>query len=100
MLEKKIEANVCQYARDKGFITRKWTSPGHAFVPDQIFLNYVPPEHREIVAKYIIFVEMKREDGICTPGQLREHRRLRDHGFRVEVVNSIDRGKEIVDGHI
>lgn len=99
MLEKKIEVLTKRYAESKGWITRKWVSPGHAFVPDQIFLNYVPPEHREIVAKYVVFVEMKRDGGKCTPGQLREHQRLREQGFRVEVIDNLVKGREIVDGH-
>ena len=97
MLEKEIETKVKEYARSKGWITRKWTSPGHAFVPDQIFLNFVPPEHREIVAKYIRFVEMKREGRKPTPGQEREHTRLREQGFVVDVVDNVERGKEIID---
>jgi hypothetical protein len=97
MLEKDVEKSVKRYAESKGWITRKWTSPGYSFVPDQIFLNYVPPEHRELIAKYIRFVEMKRPGGKCTPGQLREHTRLRDQGFAVDVIDSIPDGREMVD---
>lgn len=97
MLEKQIEQAVKRYAESRGWLTRKWVSPNHAFVPDQIFLNYIPPEHRELVAKYIRFVEMKREGGKPTAGQLREHERLRAQGFAVYVVDSIEMGKAIVD---
>lgn len=68
-------------------------------MPDQIFLNYVPPEHRELIAKYIRFVEMKRTGSKPTPGQIREHMRLRDQGFAVDVIDSVDMGKEIINDY-
>lgn len=97
MLEKQIEIAVKRYAESKGWLTRKWTSPGHAFVPDQIFLNYVPEEHREIVSKYVIFIEMKRKGCKPTAGQLREHQRIRKQGFKVEVIDNVDDGKAMID---
>ncbi len=97
MLEKEIERKVCDYAKSKGWITRKWTSPNHAFVPDQIFLNYIPPEHREIVARYIRLVEMKADGKKPTPGQCREHERLREQGFAVDVIDNVEMGKGMVD---
>lgn len=97
MLEKEIEAAVKRYAESRGWLTRKWTSPNHAFVPDQIFLNYIPPEHRELVARYIRFAEIKRTGKKPTAGQEREHQRLRNQGFAVDVIDSVDMGKQIVD---
>lgn len=35
-----------------------------------------------------VFVELKRPKGKPRPGQIREHARLRDLGFRVEVVDT------------
>lgn len=99
MLERDIEKRVKAYAESRGWLTRKWTSPGHAFVPDQIFLNYVPPEHRLLIAKYIRFVEMKREGAKPTAGQQREHTRLREQGFAVDVIDSVDLGKEMINDY-
>ena len=90
MLEKKIEVIVKEYARSQGWLTRKWTSPGHAFVPDQIFIR---PDGR------VFFVEFKREGALPTPGQLREHDKLRKQGCTVEVIDSVEAGKEMIDAY-
>jgi hypothetical protein len=88
MLERDIEKAVKAYAESKGWLTRKWTSPGHSFVPDQIFIR---PNGQ------VIFVEFKRNGGKCTPGQLREHIKLTNQGCRVHVIDSVAAGKEMVD---
>ena len=49
--------------------TRKWVSPGHDGVHDQIlFIDSLPP----------IFVEVKTIDGKLSPVQKREHERLKN----------------------
>lgn len=88
MLEKEIEKRVKVYAESKGWLTRKWTSPGHSFVPDQIFIR--PDGH-------VFFIEFKREGCKPTAGQLREHEKLRNHGCTVLVVDSVEMGKELID---
>jgi hypothetical protein len=88
MLEKEVEKAVCDYAKSKGWLTRKWTSPSHAFVPDQIFIT----PHGQVV-----FVEFKRPGGKVTPGQQREHEKLRAHRCTVFVIDSVDAGKGMVD---
>lgn len=88
MLERDIEKRVKAYAESKGWLTRKWTSPGHAFVPDQIFIR---PDGQ------VIFIEFKKEGARPTAGQHREHDRLRGHGCLVYVVDSVDQGKALVD---
>jgi hypothetical protein len=90
MLEKQIETAVKRYAESKCWLTRKWTSPGHMFVPDQIFIT---PTGR------VIFIEFKREGGKCTAGQIREHIKLQNQGCRVHVIDSIAAGKEMVDAY-
>lgn len=87
-LEREIEKRVKAYAESKGWLTRKWTSPGHAFVPDQIFIN---PFGK------VIFVEFKQEGKKPTAGQQREHERLRAQGCAVAVIDSVDMGKAMVD---
>jgi len=97
MLERDIEKAVKEYARSKNWIARKWVSPGHAFVPDCILLNYIPPEHRAIVRKYVKFAEFKQTGKKPTPGQEREHHKLRSHGYDVWVVDSTELGRAVVD---
>ena len=88
LLERDIEKRVKAYAENNGWLTRKWTSPGHSFVPDQIFIT---PTGR------VIFLEFKRDGGVATPGQLREHKKLREQGCDVYVIDSVDEGKRLVD---
>jgi hypothetical protein len=88
MLEKQIERAVKDYAESKGWITRKWTSPGHAFVPDQIFIS---PRGK------VIFVEFKQLGKKPTAGQEREHQRLRQNMVSVFVTDSVQSGREMVD---
>ena len=51
-LEKDIEARVCEYARSKGVLAYKFTSPSRAAVPDRLF---IAPDGR------VWFCEFKRE---------------------------------------
>lgn len=90
MRESYIESKVCEYARKKGWLTRKYTSPGHAGVPDRIFFNW---DGR------ILFIEFKAPGEKPRPLQEREHARLRERGFLVFVVDDIDEGKRLVDNH-
>lgn len=88
LLERDIEKRVKAYAESKGWLTRKWTSPGHSFVPDQIFIK---PDGR------VFFVEFKRNGARPTAGQVREHEKLRKQNCTVYVIDSIEGGKEMVD---
>lgn len=88
MLERDIEKRVKAYAESKGWLTRKWTSPGHSFVPDQIFIR---PDG------LVVFIEFKRQGGKATTGQLREHEKLRNHGCLVYLIDSVEAGKALVD---
>jgi hypothetical protein len=45
-----------------------------------------------------IFVELKAPGKKPTPGQLREHARLRELGFRVEVLDSTEAVDNFVEG--
>jgi hypothetical protein len=88
VLEKKIEAAVCDYAKSKGLLVYKFTSPSRAAVPDRMFV--LPSGHT-------FFVEFKAEGKKPTPAQEREHARLRGHGVYVAVIDSIDTGKHLID---
>jgi len=88
MLEKQIEAKVCDYAKSKGALVYKFTSPARAAVPDRLFIG---PKGR------VWFVEFKREGQKPTPAQEREHTRLRGHSVSVFVIDDVEQGKAVVD---
>lgn len=86
-LEKKVEKTVCDYAREKGWLTYKFVSPMQAFVCDRIW----------ICNGRTIYVEFKRRGKKPTPMQMRHHQDLVRHGCTVYVIDSIPLGKDIVD---
>lgn len=88
MLEKQIEAKVCEYARSKGWLAYKFTSPARAAVPDRLLISPMGK---------CVFIEFKREGQKPTPAQSREHDRLREQKVSVFVVDNVDDGKTIVD---
>lgn len=88
MLEKQIESNVCQYARDAGMLVYKFTSPARAAVPDRLFIT---PKGT------CFFVEFKREGVKPTPQQEREHYRLREQNVMVFVIDSTTMGRACID---
>lgn len=88
MLEKQIEAKVCDYAKSKGVLAYKFTSPARAAVPDRLF---IAPNGR------VWFCEFKRAGAKPTAAQDREHTRLRQQHVNVFVVDNIDEGKSMVD---
>ena len=88
MLEKQIEAKVCEYAKTKNVLAYKFTSPARAAVPDRLF---VMPDGR------MFFCEFKREGLKPTPAQEREHTKLRQHKVNVFVVDNVEQGKAMID---
>lgn len=91
MLEKDIEKKVCDYAKSKGALVYKFTSPARAAVPDRLFIG---PKGR------VWFVEFKREGQKPTPAQEREHARLRGHNISVFVIDDVEQGKAVVDSMV
>jgi hypothetical protein len=88
MLEKQIEAKVCDYAKSKGVLAYKFTSPARAAVPDRLFIG---PDGR------MWFCEFKREGQKPTPAQEREHTRLREQKVTVFVIDNVIEGKNMID---
>lgn len=88
MLEKEIETKVKEYARSKGWLAYKFTSPGHAFVPDGLFIS---PTGK------VLFMEFKQTGKKPTPGQEREMQRIIGHYINCYVVDSVELGKAIID---
>lgn len=88
MLEKNIEAKVCGYARERGLLAYKFTSPAHSAVPDRLFV---------LPSGKMFFCEFKRKGQRPTPAQEREHLRLRQHKVSVYVIDNVDDGLRMVD---
>lgn len=88
MLEKNIEAKVCGYARERGLLAYKFTSPAHSAVPDRLFI---------LPLGRMFFCEFKRKGQRPTPAQEREHLRLRQHKVSVYVIDNVDDGLRMVD---
>jgi hypothetical protein len=88
MLEKQIEAAVCAYARTKGVLAYKFTSPARAAVPDRMFIR---PDGR------IWFCEFKRGGQKPTEAQEREHNKLRQHKVDVFVIDTVEDGKMMIN---
>ena len=87
MLEKQIERKVCDYATSRGMLHYKFSSPGHASVPDRMFIT---------AQGQVFFIEFKREGCIPTPQQAREHTRMRNFCVDVHVVDDVEKGKEVI----
>lgn len=88
LLEKDIESRTCDYAKSKGWLVYKFTSPARAAVPDRLLIT---PQGR------VIFVEFKRTGHKPTVPQEREHARLRAQGVLVFVIDTVEAGKAMVD---
>ena len=88
MLEKQIEAKVCDYAKSKGLLAYKFTSPARAAVPDRMFIC---PNGR------VFFCEFKRQGQKPTDAQTREHTRLRGHNVTVFVIDNVADGQAMID---
>lgn len=88
MLEKNIEAKVCGYARERGLLAYKFTSPAHAAVPDRLFI---------LPGGRMFFCEFKRRGQKPTPAQEREHKRLRAYDVPVFVIDNVDDGLRMID---
>jgi hypothetical protein len=88
VLEKQIEAKVCDYAKSKGVLAYKFTSPARAAVPDRLF---IAPDGR------VWFCEFKREGQKPTGAQEREHQRLREQKVNVFVIDNVNEGKAMID---
>lgn len=91
MLEKQIEQKVCDYAKSKGVLVYKFTSPARAAVPDRLFIR---PDG------VVWFCEFKREGQKPTIPQEREHTKLRGHKVNVFVVDNVEDGRMMVDSMV
>jgi hypothetical protein len=93
MLERKVEERLANRAKERGGLALKFVSPSRAGVSDRIVLMPVPPEHREIVAKYFKLVETKAPGETPTPLQMHFIKQITSLGHCAVWVDS----KEAVD---
>lgn len=88
--EQHIEVNVKQYGRETGWWVRKFSSPGHRGVPDDIFIK----EGR------VVFIEFKSNQGHLSRLQQVEIELLREAGAEVYVVDNINDGIDVLNGKV
>ncbi len=88
MLEKEIEAKVCQYARSLGFDAMKQEWPGTHGAPDRLFIT---PQGR------IFMIEFKSAKGKLSGHQDRRIKRLLKMNVDIYVINSVETGIFLLD---
>ncbi len=88
VLEKDIEKKIVAYAKSKGCIVRKFTSPAQRAVPDRIIVT-----PRGVVG----FLEVKRPGNKPTPLQYREMELLAENGAPVEWHDNVEGAKEFIN---
>ena len=92
MLERVIEAYLTKKIKELNGRAYKWNSPGNVGVPDRIVML---PEAR------LAFVELKATGKKPTAMQEVQHRRIRDLGFQVFVLDSktaVDEFLQVIGG--
>ena len=91
MRESKIEKKVTEFAEEHGMLHYKFTSPGHSFVPDHLYITKKGTS---------FFIEFKKLGKTPGPGQAREITRMQNNNVMVFVVDNIEYGKGVVRGLI
>lgn len=81
MLESSIEGTVVYRAERAGWFVRKVQWPGRRGAPDRVFAKK---------GHGTIWIEFKQEGKAPNTLQRREHKRMRDAGMVVHVVDRID----------
>ena len=87
MLEKEVEKLLVKEIKKLGGICWKFTSPGTVGVPDRIAL---------LNGGRIAFVEVKAPGKTLRPIQVKRKKQLEELGFKVYVLDSKERVKEVI----
>ena len=88
MLEKEIEKKLVTAVRMMDGVAVKFVSPGYAGMPDRLVL---------LPGGRMAFVEVKRPGEQPRPLQEARHRMLRRLGFKVYVLDSVEKIERIID---
>ncbi len=88
MLEKEIEKKLVTAVRMMDGVAVKFVSPGYAGMPDRLVL---------LPGGRMAFVEVKRPGEKPRPLQEARHRLLRRLGFKVYVLDSVEKIGGIID---
>ncbi|MCH7295444.1 VRR-NUC domain-containing protein [Acinetobacter higginsii] len=86
MRESKIEAYLVQRVKALGGEVRKVKWIGRNSAPDRLVM----------IPNNTFWAELKAKGEKPTAAQIREHKRMRDMGQRVEVIDSIERIEELL----
>lgn len=86
-LESSIERSVCEYAKKRGVLVRKMGGYGQRGWPDRMFLY----------RGRVLFCEMKQAGKRPTKLQEACIKDLRERGFEVQVVDSVEFGRFVID---
>lgn len=89
MRERQIEQKLRNGVKAKGGLALKFVSPGTAGVPDRIVL---------VPGGRVYFVELKAPGKRLSPKQVKMATVLERLGHRVEVIDSMEKVKEFVEG--
>lgn len=82
-----IENKVKEYAKSKGWITYKWSSPAQRGVPDRLFFR----------GGTVLAVEFKAPGKKPTPLQNFHIAKLSTAGILVHVIDNAAQGKALID---
>lgn len=85
-----MEAEVCRYARSKGFLVLKVTPMGERGWPDRLFLRN----------SRVLFIEFKARGRVLSPLQLQRFRQLREYGLPVVQINKASQGIDVINSMI
>lgn len=97
MFEKDVEQHLIDRAEALGGTANKFTSPGRRGLMDRIVMLPIPPEHQEIVARYIRFVEVKRPRKRARKLQDFWIRTFRGYGFWAGTVNTPSEVDQLIE---
>lgn len=88
--EASIESSIVTYAKKRGVLVYKFTSPSQRSVPDRLF----------IYKGHVMFMEIKRLGEIPTKLQTHELAKLVDAGVSAVFCDNAEDGKAYVDNLI
>jgi VRR-NUC domain len=83
--ESSFERDACASLNTESSRAFKFVSPGTRGMPDRLVLSAIPEEHREIVAKYVRFIEFKSSAGKLSAEQTKIISLLQRWGFQVDI---------------